>query len=86
MQVCIWVELPVQRRLCPNTKLVQTWGAGLGAGALGAGLGAGREGVWQASGSAGRELGAVRHGRCRQRARGRVEQAAADRYHIDISI
>ena len=43
-------------------------------GRWGAGLGAGREGVWQA---AGRALGAARHGRCKQRGRGRAEQAAA---------
>ena len=33
--------------------------------------------MWQAAGHAGRALGATRHGRCRQRARGRAEQAAA---------
>ena len=33
--------------------------------------------MWQAAGRAGRAVGAARHGRCRQRARGRAEQAAA---------
>ena len=32
---------------------------------------------WSLGAQAGRALGAARHGRCRQRARGRAEQAAA---------